>query len=132
MFKYILCPFFGYPCPITLTLFSAGFLPAAGMVIRSAIAWGGLGHLGPALFLCMANLKTLSEIVRFSKSSSFSEIFWFSEFSEFFRILDFRKLPDFQNYLVLQISFRGFEFCLISLSLQFSFRGPQEYFDCGW
>ena len=27
----------------------------------------GLGHFGPALFLCRANLKTLSEMFRFSK-----------------------------------------------------------------
>ena len=87
------------------------FLPAA----LAAWSWDGLecccslgtfsfwyefSNLGPALFLYMANLKTLSEIVRFTKSSRFPEIFWFLEFLTFSGFSAFHKLSDFQNYLV--------------------------------
>ena len=45
------------------------FLPAACDMVFRRVEWlgRGLGLFGPALFLCRANLKTLSEMFRFSK-----------------------------------------------------------------
>ena len=46
------------------------FLPAAlrhGLRDGGMVGRRGLGHFGPALFLCGSNLKTLSEMFRFSK-----------------------------------------------------------------
>ena len=121
-------------------LFVHAFLPAA----LAAWSWDGLeccsscccslgtlgfwyefSNLSPAIFLCMANLKTLSEIVRFSNSSRFTKFFWFTEFSDVQNILIFRfsevsrfselfRLSDF-----FHISFRGLKFSLISLSHKF-------------
>ena len=69
------------------------YQPRSGMVIRRVIAWGGLGHLGPAQFLCFANFNTLSEKFRFSEFSRFSEIF---RHSEIFRLSEIFRFSDFQ------------------------------------
>ena len=79
----------------------------------------GVGTFSP-LFLCMVNLKTLSEFFRFSGFQNISDfqfrIFRSSVFSEFFRFSD-----PFRRHLVLT----HFPFPSILLK-------AQEQFGCGW
>ena len=79
------------------------------VVLLGTFSFFEFSNVGPALFLCMANIKTLCEMVRFSKSSIFSEFFRFSE------LLSFSDL--FQRSLVLP----NFPFPSILLN-------AQEYF----
>ena len=57
-------------------------------------------NLGPAQFFFMANLKTLSETVRFSKSSRFSDFLNFQIFSDF---SNFQIFLDFSKFLIFKI-----------------------------
>ena len=103
----IICESVARICQV-MAIESTVFLPAAcGMVLRRVESWGrGLGLFGPALFLCMANLTTLSEIVRFSiffRFKNFSIYFTFQNF-RFSEISYLLKFPDFQKFYFRSLS----------------------------